>query len=251
MGGPLGRGLSAAHFGPVSLIVENRRAGAAGSVSLGVELGYAAERAGSGGAPRGEWGSRHRRRERARWPPGFPTAPRPPPSPLQAVQQQRGYADAAVATKANIWDELGELVTSDEGKRELATLRSTYADISQKLAKLAAVSTLCSNWNAGRAAWAGVWAGAASGGGRWRAPRVLCLEPVFLAAVAARRTRSPSTGRPGARRSTPSWCRSSSRRTRVSGALLPCCDASLAAMCKAAAVYSCLAGASMPANKCS
>lgn len=55
-----------------------------------------------------------------------------------AVQQQRTYADAAVATKANIWDELGDLVTSDEGKRELATLRSTYTDIAQKLAKMAA-----------------------------------------------------------------------------------------------------------------
>ena len=102
------------------------------------------------------------------------------PSPLQAVQQQRCYADAAVATKANIWDELGELVTSDEGKRELATLRSTYADISQKLAKMAAVRAPRSNCNAGRAAWAGVWAGAASGDGRWRPPRFCALNPCSL-----------------------------------------------------------------------
>lgn len=66
-------------------------------------------------------------------------APTGPSSSLQAVQQQRTYADAAVAAKANIWDELGDLVTSDEGKRELATLRSTYTDIAQKLAKMAAV----------------------------------------------------------------------------------------------------------------
>ena len=102
---------------------------------------------------------------------GLPTSP--DRAPLQAVQQQqqRAFADAAVATKATIWDELGDLVSSDEGKRELATLRSTYTDISQKLAAMAKVGGVRSNWDAGRGARAGVWA-AAAGGGRRRAPAV-------------------------------------------------------------------------------
>jgi hypothetical protein len=56
-----------------------------------------------------------------------------------AVQQQRGFAEAAVAPQTTVWDKLSELVTSDEGKRELATLRSAYVDITQKLNKMAAV----------------------------------------------------------------------------------------------------------------
>lgn len=54
-----------------------------------------------------------------------------------AVQQQRCFADGAVATQTKVWDELGDLVSSDEGKRELSILRSTYADIAQKLANMA------------------------------------------------------------------------------------------------------------------
>lgn len=55
-------------------------------------------------------------------------------------QQQRWFAEAAVAPQTTVWDQLSELVTSDEGKRELATLRSAYVDITQKLNKMAAVS---------------------------------------------------------------------------------------------------------------
>lgn len=66
-----------------------------------------------------------------------------PASQLQggtlAVQQQRSFAEGAVATQTNVWDELGDLVTSDEGKRELAVLRSTYVDIAGKLASMAKV----------------------------------------------------------------------------------------------------------------
>lgn len=102
-----------------------------------------------------------------------------PSSSLQAVQQQRTYADAAVATKANIWDELGDLVTSDEGKRELATLRSTYTDIAQKLAKMAAVRAP-QQLQCRRAACAGVWAGAgaaAAGAAPRSRAAVVRLEP--------------------------------------------------------------------------
>lgn len=56
-----------------------------------------------------------------------------------ALQQQRGFAEAAVATQTSVWDELSDLVSSDEGKRELATLRSTYADIAHKLTSMAKV----------------------------------------------------------------------------------------------------------------
>ena len=53
------------------------------------------------------------------------------------MQQQRCFAEGAVATQTTVWDELGGLVSSDEGKRELAALRSTYVDIAGKLASLA------------------------------------------------------------------------------------------------------------------
>ena len=55
------------------------------------------------------------------------------------MQQQRCFAEGAVATQTTVWDELSDLVASDVGKRELATLRSTYADISQKLVGMAKV----------------------------------------------------------------------------------------------------------------
>ncbi|PSC76047.1 ATP synthase subunit mitochondrial [Micractinium conductrix] len=57
---------------------------------------------------------------------------------VAAVQQSRCYAaEAAVAAKADVWEELGDLVTSDEGKRELASLRTTYADVAGKLKGMA------------------------------------------------------------------------------------------------------------------
>lgn len=63
-------------------------------------------------------------------------------SALAAQQQQRCFAEAAVATETNIWDQLGELVTTDEGKRELAALRSTFSEINQKLAGMAKVGSI-------------------------------------------------------------------------------------------------------------
>ena len=53
-----------------------------------------------------------------------------------------------MATKTTVWDELSDLVSSDEGKRELATLRSTYSEISQKLAGMAKVGG-GGGWKAG------------------------------------------------------------------------------------------------------
>ena len=46
-------------------------------------------------------------------------------------QQQRYFAEAAVAEKFD-WDSLEGSVASDEGKRELASLRSTWIDVQQK-----------------------------------------------------------------------------------------------------------------------
>ena len=57
---------------------------------------------------------------------------------LALAQQQRGFADKAVATEFN-WDAMTDLIHSDEGKRELQTLRLTYLDISQRLRSLAQV----------------------------------------------------------------------------------------------------------------
>ncbi|EFN57368.1 hypothetical protein CHLNCDRAFT_56064 [Chlorella variabilis] len=54
-----------------------------------------------------------------------------------AAQQQRCFAEGAVAPQTTVWDELSDLVTSDDGKRELATLRSSYVDIAQKLTGMA------------------------------------------------------------------------------------------------------------------
>ncbi|DBA75528.1 TPA: hypothetical protein ACH3X2_009091 [Trebouxia sp. C0005] len=46
-------------------------------------------------------------------------------------QQQRYFAEAAVAPKFD-WDSLEGSVASEEGKRELASLRSTWIDVQQK-----------------------------------------------------------------------------------------------------------------------
>ena len=50
---------------------------------------------------------------------------------LQVARQQQRFAQAQ-ATKDLDWDELNTLVTSDEGKRELAALRTTFFDLRSK-----------------------------------------------------------------------------------------------------------------------
>lgn len=57
---------------------------------------------------------------------------------MQVFQQQRAFAEKAVAVEFD-WDAFGSVIHSDEGKRELQTLRSTYLDIKQRLANLAKV----------------------------------------------------------------------------------------------------------------
>ena len=49
--------------------------------------------------------------------------------------QRRCFADTAVSTqlKEPDWEAFGAIVTSDEGKRELATLRSQFAEIKTRL----------------------------------------------------------------------------------------------------------------------
>lgn len=49
--------------------------------------------------------------------------------------QQRSFADAAISTQLQDpdWEAFQAIVTSDEGKRELATLRSQFAEIKGKL----------------------------------------------------------------------------------------------------------------------
>lgn len=62
--------------------------------------------------------------------------------PLQvqaiALQQQRGFAEKAVAAEFD-WDSITDLVHSDEGKREVTSLRSAYTDIKGRLEGLAKV----------------------------------------------------------------------------------------------------------------
>ena len=57
---------------------------------------------------------------------------------------QRSFAEKAVAVEAD-WDAIGGLVHSDEGKRELASLRSTYLDIQARLSSMAKDTPL-PNW---------------------------------------------------------------------------------------------------------
>lgn len=47
------------------------------------------------------------------------------------AQQQRCFAEAAVAPKVD-WDSLENTIASDDGKRDLASLRSTFIDVEQK-----------------------------------------------------------------------------------------------------------------------
>lgn len=55
-----------------------------------------------------------------------------------ALQQQRSFAEKAVAAEVD-WDAIGEMVQTDEGKRELAALRATYVDVRDKLDSMAKV----------------------------------------------------------------------------------------------------------------
>jgi len=49
-----------------------------------------------------------------------------------ARMQQRAFAEKAVAAEVD-WDSISNLIHSDEGKRELASLRSTFLDIQTRL----------------------------------------------------------------------------------------------------------------------
>ena len=53
----------------------------------------------------------------------------------RALLQRRCFAETAVSTqlKEPDWEAFGAIVTSDEGKRELATLRSQFAEIKTRL----------------------------------------------------------------------------------------------------------------------
>lgn len=48
----------------------------------------------------------------------------------------RSFAEKAVAKEMD-WEALGEMIHSDEGKRELASLRSTFFDVHSKLSSTA------------------------------------------------------------------------------------------------------------------
>lgn len=58
-----------------------------------------------------------------------------------SLQQQRLFAQAAVAPKLD-WDSLEGQIASDEGKRDLASLRSTWIDVQQKFDSMAQVGLL-------------------------------------------------------------------------------------------------------------
>ena len=61
------------------------------------------------------------------------------------AQQQRCFAEAAVAPKVD-WDSLENTIASDDGKRDLASLRSTFIDVEQKFDTMSKVYTFAS-WN--------------------------------------------------------------------------------------------------------
>jgi hypothetical protein len=58
--------------------------------------------------------------------------------------QQRAFADKAVATQVD-WDAISNLVHSDEGKRELVSLRTTFLDIQSRLSVMSK-DTATPNW---------------------------------------------------------------------------------------------------------
>ena len=78
---------------------------------------------------------------------------------LALQQQQRYFADKAVAVDMD-WDSITALIHSDEGKREVTSLRSAYSDIKQRLETLAKVGH---GWLGGWAAETAVGSGAHSG----------------------------------------------------------------------------------------
>ena len=57
-------------------------------------------------------------------------------------QQTRHFAEAAVAPKFD-WDSLENSIASDEGKRDLASLRSTWIDVQQKFDSMSQVHAVC------------------------------------------------------------------------------------------------------------
>ena len=59
--------------------------------------------------------------------------------------QQRCYAETAVAKELD-WDALEDTLGTDEARREVATLRSTYMDVERRfkeMSKVSAVPALC------------------------------------------------------------------------------------------------------------
>ncbi|KAG7675294.1 hypothetical protein Ndes2526B_g08165 [Nannochloris sp. 'desiccata'] len=58
--------------------------------------------------------------------------------------QQRAFADKAVATQVD-WDAISNLVHSDDGKRELVSLRTTFLDIQSRLSGMSK-DTATPNW---------------------------------------------------------------------------------------------------------
>lgn len=61
-----------------------------------------------------------------------------------ARTSQRSFAEKAVAVEVD-WDAISRLIHSDEGKRELGSLRSTYSDIQARLSSMAK-DTPVPNW---------------------------------------------------------------------------------------------------------
>lgn len=58
---------------------------------------------------------------------------------LHSWGQQRCFAEAAVAPKFD-WESLESSIASEDGKRDLASLRSTWIDVQQKFDSMAQVS---------------------------------------------------------------------------------------------------------------
>lgn len=59
---------------------------------------------------------------------------------ITQVQQSRAFAEKAVAAEID-WDAISGAIHSDEGKRELASLRSTFFDVQNRLHGMAKVRT--------------------------------------------------------------------------------------------------------------
>lgn len=63
---------------------------------------------------------------------------------LHTWGQQQCFAAAAVAPKFD-WDSLESSISSDAGKRDLASLRSVWIDVQQKFDSMAQVSCIKSD----------------------------------------------------------------------------------------------------------